>query len=244
MIDDGGGLPGGSPPSRPGRRYRGRVRRLRSLLVPFALSSALLASCGDGIDDAERVTGDATDDRGSRSDDGPSTTSTTATGGDGATTAPTTASDDGGGTFGTTTVTGAGTGYGLLADVDATADGTVDRVTFTFEGVRPGYRVGYVERPIVEDGSGDEVTVDGEAVLLVHFEPASGFDLRGEGRQVYRGPNELDLATRVVLDVVRASDFEASLEWAVGVDTRAGFRVRTADDPSRVIVEVEVPPGG
>ena len=128
---------------------------------------------------------------------------------------------------------------GLLEKVTATNDGDVDRVTFTFEGDVPGYRVGYVDRPLIEDGSGDEVTVDGTAVLGVHFEPASGFDLSGEGRQVYEGPERLDLATTVVLDVVRVSDFEANLDWAIGVDAAdVPFRVRV--DGRSIIVEVQV----
>lgn len=131
---------------------------------------------------------------------------------------------------------------GLLKTVTATQAGPFDRVTFEFEGELPGYRVGFVERPIIEDGSGDEITVDGEAVLAVHFEPASGFDLTGEGRQVYTGPTRLDLATRTLLDVVRTTDFEANLQWALGLDTKAPFRVRTESAPNRVIVEVLVSP--
>ncbi len=157
------------------------------------------------------------------------------------TTAASTTTSAGGAPFGTATVSTKSGKQGLLAKVEATADGRVDRITFTFEGDVPPYRVGYVERPIVQDGSGDEVQIDGAAVLEVHFEPASGFDLSvDEGRQVYKGPNRLDLATRGVLDVVRVGDFEASLVWAIGVDTKAGFRVRT-DEPRKVIVEVEVP---
>ena len=155
-------------------------------------------------------------------------------------TVPSTTAGSTGAPFGTTVVSTPPKRQGLLASVQATADGKVDRVTFTFEGDVPGYRIGYVERPIVADGSGDEIQIDGAAVLEVHFEPASGFDLSGEGRQVYNGPNRLDLATRAVLDVARVGDFEANLVWVVGVDAKAPFRVRT-DDPKRVIVEFEVP---
>ncbi len=155
-------------------------------------------------------------------------------------TVPSTTAGSAGAPFGTTVVSAPPQRQGLLASVQATADGKVDRVTFTFEGDVPGYRIGYVQRPIVQDGSGDEIQIDGAAVLEVHFEPASGFDLSGEGRQVYKGPNRLDLATRAVLDVARVGDFEANLVWVVGVEAKAPFRVRT-DEPKRVIVEFEVP---
>ena len=153
----------------------------------------------------------------------------------------TTTGKAGGGGFATTTVSTPPTERGLLSDVKATTAGDVDRVTFTFQGPLPGYRVGYVDRPVTQDGSGEEITVDGEAVLQVHFEPASGFDMDA-GKPVYDGPERLDLATKTVVDVVRQGDFEANLAWVIGVDTKAPFRVRTESSPNRVIVEVPVSP--
>ena len=159
------------------------------------------------------------------------------------TSAPSTTTTGAPGGFSTSTVSTPPERRGLLKDVTATQAGDVDRVTFTFEGDLPGYRVGFVDRPVIEDGSGEEIDVDGEAVLGVHFEPASGFDLEApEGRQVYTGPTRLDLATRVVLDVVRQSDFEANLDWVLGLDAKAPFRVRTESSPNRVVVEVQVSP--
>lgn len=192
-----------------------------SRLVPFLLIVAGVGACGA---DQDPVVG------------GGAATSTTAAAGDGDATTTTAA---GAGGFVTSTVSTPPTEGGLLEKVTATNDGEVDRVTFTFEGDVPGYRVGYVDRPLIEDGSGDEVTVDGTAVLGVHFEPASGFDLSGEGRQVYEGPERLDLATTVVLDVVRVSDFEANLDWAIGVDAaEVPFRVHV--EGRSIIVEVQV----
>jgi hypothetical protein len=194
------------------------VRRL----LPLVLLALTLAACAD--DEPEFV------DTGA----GPSTTSTTAA------STPTTLTPEG---FATSTVSTPPERRGLLKDVTATQAGPVDRVTFEFEDDLPGYRVGFIDRPVIQDGSGEEITVDGEAVLSVHFEPASGFDLETpEGRQVYTGPTRLDLATRTVLDVVRTGDFEANLEWALGLDSKARFRVRTESAPNRVIVEVEVRP--
>lgn len=187
----------------------------------------VFAGCGD---DASDAVSSGSPSSGTSSTDGPTSTAA----------ASTTTSTAGGAPFGTTTVSTPTGKQGLLVSVQAKAEGKVDRITFTFEGDVPPYRVGYVERPIVQDGSGDEIQVDGDAVLEVHFEPASGFDLSGEGRQVYKGPNRLDLVTSAVRDVVRVGDFEASLVWALGVDTKTPFRVRT-DEAKKVIVEVEVP---
>jgi hypothetical protein len=198
-----------------------KARRIAPLLLVVSLG---LGACGS---DQDPVVGAGDDDT--------TTTTTTAR-------PATTTTAAGAGGFATTTVSTPPEQRGLLAKVTAThvEDDDVDRITFTFEGELPGYRVGYVERPIVQDGSGEEVTVDGTAVLGVHFEPASGFDLSGEGRQVYTGPNRLDLATTAVLDVVRVSDFEANLDWAVGVDVAGTpFRVRTDTAAKAIVVEVQ-----
>jgi hypothetical protein len=192
-----------------------------SRVVPFLLVVAGLTACGA---DQDPVVGGGAPTTTTEADDAVDTTTTTAAGAGG---------------FATTTVSTPPTERGLLESVAATNDGDVDRVTFTFEGDVPGYRVGYVDRPLIEDGSGDEVTIDGTAVLGVHFEPASGFDLSGEGRQVYEGPERLDLATTVVLDVARVSDFEANLDWAIGVDA-AGVPFRVRVDGRSIIVEVRV----
>jgi hypothetical protein len=99
------------------------------------------------------------------------------------------------------------------------------------------------EPPLREDGSGNEVRIEGEAFLVVRMEPASGFDLTtGEGELVYTGPRRLsgsDAGTSVVHEVVRTGDFEAVLTWAIGLDERVGFRVSTLDNPSRLVVDLD-----
>jgi hypothetical protein len=116
-----------------------------------------------------------------------------------------------------------------------------DRVVFQFRNGVPGYRVEYVEPPLREDGSGNEVSIAGEAFVVVRMELASGFDLTtGEGELVYTGPRRLsgsDAGTSVIREVVRTGDFEAVLTWAVGLDERVGFRVSTLDNPARLVVD-------
>jgi hypothetical protein len=116
-----------------------------------------------------------------------------------------------------------------------------DRVVFQFRNHVPGYRVEYVEPPLKEDGSGNVVRIEGDAFVVVRMEQASGFDLStGEGVMVYTGPRRLsgsDAGTSVVREVVRTGDFEAVLTWAVGLEERVDFRVRTASAPARLIVD-------
>ena len=134
------------------------------------------------------------------------------------------------------------TGTALLERVTLGRHEGFDRVVFQFENLRPGYRVSYVTRPIVEDGSGNEIPIAGGAVLLVHMVGASGFDLATpEGRLVYKGLRRIDgssAGTSIVREAVRSGDFEGVLAWVIGVEERVDFRVRTLDNPARLVVDL------
>ncbi len=145
---------------------------------------------------------------------------------------------------GTDPVTGDSTGSGtaLLEQVTMGRHEGYDRVVFQFRNHVPGYRVGYVEPPLREDGSGDAVELDGEAFLQVRMEPASGFDLEtDEGVLVYKGPKRIEgssAGTSVIREGVRTGDFEAVLTWAIGLTDRVDFRVQTLSGPPRLVVDV------
>jgi hypothetical protein len=144
---------------------------------------------------------------------------------------------------GTTPVEGEATGSetALLERVAVGRHEGFDRVVFQFRDHLPGYRVEYVEPPLKEDGSGNVVQIKGNAFVVVRMEPASGFDLTtGEGVMVYKGPKRSDGAaagTSIVREVVRTGDFEAVLSWAIGLEERVDFRVRTTTSPARLIVD-------
>lgn len=144
---------------------------------------------------------------------------------------------------GTTTVEGsaAGSETALLERIALGRHEGYDRVVFQFKNELPGYRVSYVQPPLKEDGSGNPVSVAGNAIVVVRMEPASGFDLNtGEGVLVYKGPKRIEgssAGTAVVQELVRSGDFEAVLSWAIGLSDKVDFRVTTATSPSRLIVD-------
>jgi len=144
---------------------------------------------------------------------------------------------------GTTTVEGAASGQetALLERIALGRHEGYDRVVFQFKNQLPGYRVSYVQPPLKEDGSGNPVSVAGNAIVLVRMEPASGFDLNtGEGVMVYKGPKRIEgssAGTSVVQQLVRSGDFEAVLSWAIGLSDKVDFRVTTATSPARLIVD-------
>jgi hypothetical protein len=134
-----------------------------------------------------------------------------------------------------------GTEIALLERVALGRHEGFDRVVFQFRSHVPGYRVEYVEPPLKEDGSGNVVQLKGNAFVVVRMEQASGFDLTvNEGELVYKGPRRFQgsaAGTAIVREVVRTGDFEAVLSWAVGLEDRVDFRVRTANSPARLIVD-------
>jgi len=139
----------------------------------------------------------------------------------------------------TTTFDGATTPTSIASSASAVAlltDVTVEAgvVTFAFRSEVPGVDVQYVEPPILEDASGEEITVAGDAFLHVRMEPASGVDLSGEELvQTYTGPTRV-AGSGVVAEVARTGDFEAVLGWVIGLDAQRAYRVEADASTVRV----------
>lgn len=138
-------------------------------------------------------------------------------------------------------------GY-LTAVRAAAAPGGGSRVVFEFDPVVPGYTIDYTERPVTEDGSGDEIAVEGDAVLSVRFENAGGARIEGEKViRTYTGAGRVPATgdRSVVTEVVDAGDFEGVVTWVVGVRQRVPeVSVSTLGGPSRLVIDVPAPTAG
>lgn len=134
---------------------------------------------------------------------------------------------------------------GVTAD---TVEGGGTRVVFTFDTVVPGYTIDYVERPVTQDGSGDEVRVEGAAVLMVRMENTSGARVEGEKvTETYTGPDRVGVTgtPSAVTEVVDAGDFEGVVTWVLGLRQRAEtLSVSKLSQPSRLLVDVPGPQAG
>lgn len=131
--------------------------------------------------------------------------------------------------------------FALLTGVETGLHAGYDRVAFQFREGVPGFRASYRQRPIREDVSGREVEIDGDAVIVVEMERASGRERTGEGRPTYTGPERVQGAgTFAIREVVRTGDFEGIMTWAIGVRGRLPFRVQTFGNV--LVVDVRHPP--
>ena len=130
---------------------------------------------------------------------------------------------------------------------EATAGGGT-RVVFEFDPVVPGYSIDYVEGPVTEDGSGDEVAVEGEAVLSVRMENASAARIDGEKvTRTYTGPDRVAAGgtPSAVVEAVDAGDFEGAVTWVLGLRRRAPtLSVSTLGGPARLVIDVPGPTAG
>jgi hypothetical protein len=152
------------------------------------------------------------------------------------------------GDFGTAEVTAGNFPFGggevaFLTDVRVGAHAGFERVVLELDGRDlPSYRVTSIDPPITQDGSGDELEVEGVAFLEIRLTPASGVDSVGTGWEpTYTGPARVRGATTAITEVVRTGDFEANLAWVVGLRSEQAFAVTTLSDPLRLVVDIETP---
>ncbi|WP_213931818.1 AMIN-like domain-containing (lipo)protein [Rhodococcus sp. B50] len=113
-----------------------------------------------------------------------------------------------------------------------------DRVVYELGGEgAPGWRVGYVDEAI-QDGSGNEVAVAGDAVLQVLIDgSAYPFD---SGVEQYDGPNPvLAEPGGSVVEVNGAGVFEGVTQSFIGVAAHGTpFSVYSLTGPTRVVIDV------
>jgi hypothetical protein len=200
------------------------ARRAASLAVASVLA---LGACADGGDDA----GGSTASPGTSPATSPATESEPAAdeAADGAPGFP----------DGTEAVTQepAGARQLTVTDVRVARHDGFDRVVLDLGGQgTPGWDVGYVDEAF-DDGSGEPVDVDGDAVLSVR---ASGTAMPTDsGVEEYDGTTVDPDDTESVEEVVYRFWFEGYSTAFIGVDGgRKAFRVFALSDPTRLVVDV------
>lgn len=106
-------------------------------------------------------------------------------------------------------------------------------VELTGEGV-PGWRTEYVAEAI-EDGRGDRVDVEGDAILSVYVS-GTRYPEEGEAHYVPQGPID---GPDVIEEVHYLGTFEGLTQLFIGVDDgQADYRVFTLANPARLVIDI------
>jgi hypothetical protein len=121
-----------------------------------------------------------------------------------------------------------------LVDVRAGRHPGFDRVVFEFRGAVPEHRIDYVDQ-LVQDGSGNPVTVAGAADLEVVFEGANAHEEDGTPTV---SPRRFSPGLPAVKEVAQVGDYEAVVSYGIGVDRERPITVSTLSGPSRLVVDI------
>lgn len=124
---------------------------------------------------------------------------------------------------------------GALVDVRIGEHPGFTRVVLEFDGSgEPWYTVGYTAG-ISGGGSGEPCLVAGSALIAVDVQPGSAFWVE----QTYFGPLEINPSFGSVVEVKYCEDFEAALQYGIGVEGMKGFDVFTLQSPQRLVIDIE-----
>ena len=128
-------------------------------------------------------------------------------------------------------------GSAVLADVRSARHGNYDRVVFEFAGADlPSYHIEYIDKPVRSCGSGEVVPFAGDGWLQVRFSGANAHTEAGEPtvKDRTRSPN-----LPIVKDLKLTCDFEAEVEWVLGVSSPNKYRVLELKSPTRLVIDVK-----
>jgi hypothetical protein len=140
------------------------------------------------------------------------------------------------GTAGTTEKKRASMQPALLKAVRTGKHAQFDRVVFEFEGKAvPGYLIEYVDKPVRDCGQGAVVPISGDGFLMIRLQPANAHTEAGqpsvENRQ--QNPN-----FNVLKELKLICDFEADVQWILGLTSPNRYRVMELTNPARLVVDI------
>ncbi|WP_029253762.1 AMIN-like domain-containing (lipo)protein [Paraoerskovia marina] len=219
-------------------------RRTARLAAAVALTGAVLAASGCSDDQAApepTATGTATSSVAEDTEPAPTTQDADETEQDAPTDDATTEDDDSDVPFPATTAVDTSDASGdaalTVTDIRVGVHDGYDRVVLDLGGTgTPGWRAEYVDSA-VQDGSGVELDVEGEAILQVTV-TGSAYPM-DSGQEEYPGPDRVAAAGTAVLEEVRYDHiFEGQTQVFVGVDAEVPFRVFSLEDPTRVVIDL------
>lgn len=124
----------------------------------------------------------------------------------------------------------------LLKEVRTGTHESFDRVVFEFQtNDVPGYRVAYVDKPILNCAAGDRVPITGEGFLLIKIQPANAHSEAGVPTigNLHQTPG-----LPLIKEMKLICDFEADVEWVLGLAAANNYRVFELKSPARLVVDI------
>lgn len=121
------------------------------------------------------------------------------------------------------------------------ADDTTASIGLQFRGdAVPSYYIGYTGAQVQQCGSGEPVHVTGAALLHIRLTPTDAHEFVGEAAVTTIADRRRRLTGPLVRELVMICDFEGQVEWVVGLERTAAFRVREDSASRTLIVELRV----
>ena len=111
-----------------------------------------------------------------------------------------------------------------------------DRIAFEFNSAGlPAWRAEYVDRAVVNCGSGEPVRVGGNAWLQISFTGAQAHSEKGDASGA---PRRRKLSLPVGRDLVRTCDFEGEVTYVIGVAKPNPYTPRIMSAPARLVIDI------
>ena len=125
----------------------------------------------------------------------------------------------------------------LLQTVETACCNGFDRIVFTFEGFHhPTWRARYVNSPIQQCASGNNIAVAGSAFLQISMDTAQAHTDAGQPTITDR---DRHLNCHNLKQLVLTCDFEAKVGFALGLGSKMPYRVVELQNPTRLVVDVK-----
>lgn len=127
--------------------------------------------------------------------------------------------------------------HAQLADVRVGSHDGYDRIVFEFQNGLPELQISRTTPPLLQDGSGFEMEVEGASFLQILMQ--GGTKQMPAGGVSYGGPREFSTGFDQLLELEEGGDFEAVSTWYAGLAGEACVRAFTLSDPPRIVIDVE-----
>jgi hypothetical protein len=112
-----------------------------------------------------------------------------------------------------------------------------DRVVFEFDAGIPQFTLDEATPPLLADGSGLPIEVDGNAFWQLVMQ--GGTMVSPDGEMTYDGETTFTPRFPLLQQLINGGDFEAVGTWYFGLESAACVRVITLSSPSRLVIDIE-----